>query len=172
MDDKDHVFARFKEDKPAGTARREVLTIPRRAGAPGSRVVEVVHVRSGGAVKEKPRRTDGQLRAASWEGGFPARPAIVPAAPPVELLMPAPRPAEPATHVMPAWEPAAPEPDRPEPAPVAKPAVTRAAVEPKPRRRVVDPFDAEDDGANCMRCGYAVEPAREKRGLLTCAHCG
>jgi len=55
---------------------------------------------------------------------------------------------------------------------VAKPAVTRAAVEPKPRRRVVDPFDAEDDGANCMRCGYAVEPAREKRGLLTCAHCG
>jgi hypothetical protein len=39
-------------------------------------------------------------------------------------------------------------------------------------RRVADPFDANDDGANCLRCGYAVEPARERRGLMTCAGCG
>jgi len=56
MDDKDHVFARFKDDKPASADRRETLTIPRRAGAPGSRSVEVVHVRSGGAVRDRPRQ--------------------------------------------------------------------------------------------------------------------
>jgi hypothetical protein len=39
-------------------------------------------------------------------------------------------------------------------------------------RRVADPFDADDDGANCLRCGYMVEPARERRGLMTCAACG
>lgn len=38
-------------------------------------------------------------------------------------------------------------------------------------RRVADPFDTTDDGANCMRCCYAIEAAREKRGLLTCATC-
>jgi hypothetical protein len=41
-----------------------------------------------------------------------------------------------------------------------------------PTRRVADPFNASDDGANCMRCGYAVEPAREKRGLMICSECG
>lgn len=46
MDDKDRVFARFKDDKPETSDRRELLTIPRRAGSTGSRVVEVVHVRS------------------------------------------------------------------------------------------------------------------------------
>jgi len=38
-------------------------------------------------------------------------------------------------------------------------------------RRFADPF-ADDDGANCLRCGYLVEPAREKRGLMTCSACG
>lgn len=41
----------------------------------------------------------------------------------------------------------------------------------EPARRVADPFDTADDGANCLRCGYAVEPEREARGLLTCAVC-
>ena len=76
MDDKDRVFARFKVDKPDASDRRELLTIPRRAGATGSRVVEVVHVRSGGTAKPRPQRLDTQLRAASWDGGFPAKPAI------------------------------------------------------------------------------------------------
>ena len=76
MDDKDRVFARFKDDKPEASDRRELLTIPRRAGATGSRVVEVVHVRSGGAVKDQRRRIDTHVRAASWDGGFPAKRAI------------------------------------------------------------------------------------------------
>jgi hypothetical protein len=29
-----------------------------------------------------------------------------------------------------------------------------------------------DESANSLGCGYLVEPAREKRGLLTCAACG
>jgi hypothetical protein len=40
------------------------------------------------------------------------------------------------------------------------------------RRRVADPFDIDDHGANCIRCGYAIASAREKRGLTTCAGCG
>jgi hypothetical protein len=65
---------------------------------------------------------------------------------------------------------AAPEPEAPPP-PRARRA--RVARVPAPEeRRVADPFDAEDDGANCLRCGYLVEPAREKRGLMTCAACG
>ena len=55
MDDKDHVFARFKDDKPEAANRRETLSIPRRNGASGSRSVEVVHVRSG-----HPRRVESQ----------------------------------------------------------------------------------------------------------------
>jgi hypothetical protein len=39
-------------------------------------------------------------------------------------------------------------------------------------RHFADPFADGDDGANCLRCGYLIEPAREKRGLLTCAACG
>ncbi|GGJ40401.1 hypothetical protein GCM10011320_55070 [Neoroseomonas lacus] len=232
MDDKDHVFARFKDDKPASADRRETLNIPRRAGAPGSRSVEVVHVRSGGAVRDRPQRQDQYVRAASWDGGFPTRQT-----PRASMLIEqtAPEAAEPVTHVMPAWEPAATEADvapaeepfvaprrgrgRPRKHPVGQPvaatAETAHAEEPatprrgrgrprksvaaaagaaraeepvvvsvddqgRPRkqptsartRRVANPFDASDDGANCMRCGYAIEPAREKRGLMTCSGCG
>ena len=35
-----------------------------------------------------------------------------------------------------------------------------------------DPFAADNIGTNCLRCGYLVQPARERRGLLTCATCG
>lgn len=42
----------------------------------------------------------------------------------------------------------------------------------KPARRFANPFDAGDDGANCMRCGYAIEREREKRGVMTCSECG
>jgi len=41
-----------------------------------------------------------------------------------------------------------------------------------PTRRIADPFNASDEGANCMRCGYAIEATREKRGLMTCSECG
>jgi len=35
-----------------------------------------------------------------------------------------------------------------------------------------DPFNSDDDGASCMRCGYLIESSRERRGLMTCAECG
>lgn len=176
MDDKDRVFARFKNDKPEASDRRELLTVPRRAGASGSRVVEVVHVRSGGAIKDRSRRVDTHVRAASWDGGFPAkRPVVAP------LLVDAGavEAATPTAHVMPAWEPAAAEEVPLPPLVLTQPVeVRRRRGRPRkesnsaPTRRIADPFDASDDGANCMRCGYAIEPAREKRRLLTCARCG
>ena len=207
MDDKDHVFARFKDDKTAHSDRRETLTIPRRAGALGSRSVEVVHVRSGGAVRDRPQRQDQYVRAATWDGGFPTK-QTPRASMPIEPT--APEAAEPVTHVMPAWEPAATEAHaaaaeehaavprrgrgRPRKHPVSESAAATAdAMRAKEAvvvsgldlrrlrkqtasstlpRHVADPFDTSDDGANCMRCGYAIERAREKRGLMTCSGCG
>ena len=237
MDDKDHVFACFKDDKPASAGRRETLTIPRRAGAPGTRSVEVVHVRSGGALRDRPQRQDQYVRAASWDGGFPTKQTT---RAPMPTMLAAPEAAEPVTHVMPAWEPPAAEADaapaeepfvaarrgrgRPRKLPIGLPVAAtastalaeepatprrgrgrprkqlasepaaatagtaraeKAAVLPShdqgrprkqpastPARRVADPFNASDDGANCMRCGYAIEAAREKRGLMTCSECG
>jgi hypothetical protein len=37
---------------------------------------------------------------------------------------------------------------------------------------VADPFDPSDFGANCIRCGYAIEAARDQRGMMTCSGCG
>ena len=72
MDDRDHVFARFKDDKPEPLDRRETLSIPRRNGAGGSRTVEVVHVRSGRSATNLPGRLDLRVRAESWDGRFQA----------------------------------------------------------------------------------------------------
>jgi len=178
MDDKDHVFARFKDDKPAASDRREMLSIPRRGGAMGSRAVEVVHVRSSGAPtsKSQPRRAAFTDRAATWENGFPAKPlAQLPAMVDAE----APARAEPVTHLMPMWEPTAVAAEVTLPVCDEGPAASASsAVEasqprtPKSVRRVADPFDADDDGANCMRCGYAIAPARARRKLTTCLECG
>jgi hypothetical protein len=178
MDDKDHVFARFKDDKPAASNRREMLSIPRRGGAAGSRAVEVVHMKSNGAPtrKDEPRRLAFTDRAATWEAGFPARP---PVRPPAVVDAGPPETAKPVTHVMPMWTPTAVEAEtptalRPEaPRDAVVPAIATSPPRPrKAERRVADPFDASDDSANCMRCGYAIEAAREKRGLMTCAGCG
>ena len=73
MDDKDRVFARFKDDKPEASNRRALLTIPRRAGASGSRTVKVVHVRSGRAIKDRLWRIDAYVRAASVRAGDRSR---------------------------------------------------------------------------------------------------
>jgi hypothetical protein len=165
MGEADRVFARFRDETPSATDRRELRSIPRR-GTRGNRTVEVVHVRSGAASRgPSPQRPSSvRVRAATWEDGFPARQAPQPA--------PAPQPAagapdEPTIHVMPAWEPAPAVPGEAATAPAPRP---RAPRRPE-RRRVADPFDAAEDGANCLRCGYAVEPARERRGLMTCARC-
>lgn len=176
MDDKDRVFARFEDDKPEASDRRELLTIPRRAGSTGSRVVEVVHVRSGGAMRDRPPRVAAHVRAASWDGGFPAKRSVVA---PILVEPVTVEPAAPTAHVMPAWKPAAAaEAPPPPPAEALQDGERRPRGRPRklaptaPSRRVADPFDTADEGANCMRCGYAIEPAREKRGLMTCSRCG
>ncbi|BDG70483.1 hypothetical protein [Roseomonas fluvialis] len=177
MDDIDRVFARFKDDKPEPADRRETLSIPRRNGAGGSRTVEVVHVRSTGAPASKgqPRRLTFTDRAATWENGFPARPSTQP---PAKVGAQPPTRAEPVTHVMPMWEPPPVVAKVTIPicaeAPVAAASSAAKARHPATRKAAklfADPFDASDDGANCMRCGYAVEPTRARRGLMTCSAC-
>jgi len=181
MDDIDRVFARFKDDKPEPADRRETLNIPRRSGTGGSRTVEVVHLRSGRGTTDRPQRLDPRVRAASWDGGFQAKRPVatpVPPAPVTAAAMP------PKAHVMPAWEPAgakeassapgsptmAEAPDATERRGRGRP--RKETPTPPPGRRIADPFDASDSGANCMRCGYAIEPTRERRGRITCRACG
>ncbi len=182
MDDIDRVFARFKDDKPEPADRRETLNVPRRNGTGGSRTVEVVHLRSGRGTTDRPQRLDPRLRAESWEGGFQARRPVAMPASPAPVAAAAAK--TPTTHVMPAWEPAAAReasaaPGSPDVADAPDDAARRGRGRPRkeasaapPARHVADPFDAGDDGANCMRCGYAIEPRRERRGLMTCAACG
>jgi hypothetical protein len=176
--DKDHVFSRFQDGPSASTERREQRIIPRRGGALGSQVVEVVHVRSGGALradKKPPSRTGFGVRAATWEDGFPTREAVRDSAP---TDLPKTTPAQQNAHVMPMWERrGTPEESRPSdraPARSAKRATASTNVLRKStaQRRVADPFDAHDDGANCLRCGYVIEPERDRRDLMTCAACG
>lgn len=173
MSEEDRVFARFRGKKPIAGGKRETLNVPRRGATGGSRVVEVVHVRGAGGAK--PRPPAASRRAETWQDGFQARPAPkLPEAPP-------PAPAEtpaPTVHVMPMWAPAPQPPAQPPPAeppsrPVRAPRAARRPAGLRPTgRRVADPFDMADEGANCLRCGYLVEPARERRGLHTCAACG
>jgi hypothetical protein len=176
MNDKDHVFARFKDDTAASAERHERLTMPGRGAGSSSRSVEVVHVRTraASAPPDRTRQMDRQVRAASWDDGFPATPAIPPTSvDPDQVKAP-----KPVTHLMPAWEPAEAKPEvvtstRTQAAAAVPPPVVAAKRRKtnKPARRVADPFDAADDGANCLRCGYVVEPVREKRGLRTCTGC-
>ena len=52
---------------------------------------------------------------------------------------------------------------------VAKP--ERPEKRPASTRRVfADPFAADDSGTNCIRCGYLVSPAREKRAWFKKCH--
>jgi hypothetical protein len=159
--------------------KRHIVTAPRRSG-PGagkSRVVEVVHIRRDGAQpsSEQPRSVAWNVRVETWPDGFQAKPAQP--LPPQYVEPVAPEPAQPVVHVMPAWEPSAPPEDIPavvhvmprwEPLP---PRTPKAKAPKEAARRFADPFAEGEDGANCLRCGYLVEPARERRGLLTCAAC-
>jgi hypothetical protein len=149
--------------------KRHIISAPRRSG-PGAgkgRVVEVVHVWRDGArpVEDQPPPAPWNLRAEPWPEDLRAEPA------------------SPVVHVMPMWEPSPPQP---------APNVTRSDEMPaeaamdrrrRPRslkgktpkgaaRHFADPFVDDDSGANCLRCGYLVEPARARRGLLTCSSCG
>jgi hypothetical protein len=168
---------------PSGE-KRLILSAPRRGGLGGGkgRVVEVVHVRRDRSRPPEagPHPAGWSVRAETWPEGFPAKPAQPP--PPQESPPVVPESAPPAVHVMPMWEPSAPQSAPPAATPDAVPGARARAVQHRPRppkakaakgaaRHFADPF-AEGDGANCLRCGYLVEPARERRGLLTCSKCG
>ena len=180
MSEADRVFARMvpSEPHPAPEDRQYLHIAPRKRGpdAGQGRVVEVIHRRSdrsAEAPREGSRSGRSSAHAETWPDGFQARSAPMP--PAAEPPAAAPEPA-PVVHVMPGWEPLLPPVEA-----QAPPAVVPAAAAPPPRkaepkaprgRAFADPYASEDTGANCMRCGYLVEPAREKRGLMTCASCG
>jgi hypothetical protein len=173
MSEADRVFARMTPPgSPSAPESKELLHISaqRRGTTTGqSRVVEVVHRRSDRSANA-PRQERSSAHAASWPEGFPARSAPVP--PPLEAPAAAPDPAPPVGHVMLGWEPLLLL-IKPEAAPAAQQRQPTTPAARKPRERAfADPFAAEDTGANCFRCGYLVETAREEWGLMTCASCG
>jgi hypothetical protein len=187
MSEVDRIFPARKgqETKPQTAEKRFILSPPRRGGPAGGkgRVVEVVHVRRDGAkpAEARPRPAPWSVRAETWPEGFRAKTVSPPQPATIEPV--APEPASPMVHVMPVWEPPAPQPALPVIMPPEPPIETVPVERRRPRtpkaktpepaaRRFADPFADSDDGTNCLRCGYLVEPAREKRGLLTCSTCG
>jgi hypothetical protein len=179
MSEADRVFARMTTpgSHPASEDTQLLHITSRRRGAVAgqSRTVEVVHRRSdrGTTSSDAALPPTSSAHAATWPEGFPARPAPIP--PPVDSPGAIPEPASAQVgHVVSGWKPllAPLQPDEPATKPTASPRHLPHAVTPKAERRFADPFLAEDTGANCFRCGYLVEPARESRGLMTCAGCG
>ncbi len=183
MSEADRVFPRHKEQgaQPSSGEKRHILSAPRRGslGSGKSRVVEVVHVQRGRAepTKHRQRPAPCNVRAETWAEGFRAKSATP--YPQHEIPPAAAEPAEPTVHVMAMWEPTPQQPAQP----VEPPVEAAIAEDRKPRfskprtpkvtvRHFADPFTDDDSGANCIRCGYLVEPGREKRGLWTCSKCG
>ena len=182
--DRDFPARKGQGSQTLTSEKRHILSAPRRSG-PGagkSRVVEVVHVR-----RERSQAVENQSRPAPWSVPAEARSESL-RAEPAQLLPPqamqpvAPDPTPPVVHVMPMWTPSPPQPVPPVSQSDEEPVRTAVTKQRKPRiaktptakaavRRFADPF-SEEDGANCLRCGYLVQPARERRGLLTCATCG
>jgi hypothetical protein len=186
MSEADRVFP-HQEKQAAQTSsdeRRLIITPPRKGGFGGgkSRVVEVVHVQRGRSkpTNARSRPAPSNVRAETWPEGFRAK--SPPPLPQRDIQPVAPEPAQPTVHVMAMWEPSAQESERLVTTP-DEPLVGTVAVEHrKPRtskpnaptatvRHFADPFAGDDDGANCIRCGYLVEQARERRGLMTCSQC-
>lgn len=173
MADIDHVFARFHDNHVSSPhPQRELLSIPRKGSSNSSRTVEVVHVRSGLLTKSEQRPKPASAREAARFDEFPAKRDHGLAQ--AEAAAPPKMPQQPTVHIMPMWQPSETE--------ATADASTVAKAEdqlrvrgrgrpPKASSSSADPFNADDDGANCMRCGYVVEAAREKRGMMTCAKC-
>lgn len=178
MSEADRVFARMTTPGALPSPEdKQFLHVPSRrrgAGVGQSRVVEVVHRRSGH--KAPPAEP---AHAATWPERFQSRSAPTLPLPEDPGATPAPTP--PVAHLMPGWKPLLPPLQPVEPA-----AKIPAASQPRPRiakpeqpenqpksakRAFADPFAADDSGTNCIRCGYLVSPAREKRGLMTCMRC-
>jgi len=166
MSEADRVFSRMTTpgSLPAPEDKQFLHVTSRRRGAvPGqSRVVEVVHRRLGHAAP-------------------PEEQAPAPALPPVEDPAATPVLAAPVGHLMPGWERRLPPLQPAEPVAKSPVDVRRRPRAARPdqldapsasaRRGFADPFAVDDTGANCIRCGYLVSPARERRGLLTCLRC-
>ena len=177
MSDIDRVFARLGGGQGVPATEHETRRIPRKGRSQGAHVVEVVRLQGRGTSlgqDQQPRR-DITVRAASWEDGFPAKPSN--SAPAAEAMKPAQEPAQVIGHVIePKWLLAR----EAETSGVGASRTPRQAKTSRPPRkstasagrRIADPLDPDDDGANCMRCGYLVEPERERRGLMICARCG
>lgn len=187
MSEADRVFpARRGQEPQAAVSERRLIVSPPRKGSSGvgrSRVIEVVQVRRDrtGPPEGRQRPAGWNLRAETWPDGFSAKPAQ--SLPPHDIQPVVPEPVPPTVHVMPMWEPAPQQPAQPMSEPGEPPVETSLDGQRRPRipkvrgptapaRRFADPFADRDGGANCMRCGYLVEPAREKRGQLTCSACG
>jgi len=171
MSEIDDVFANFRDEKSPFTDRRETRSITSVAPAPAG------PSKSTARHPEQPRQSSFGVRAATWDDGFPARQAPQrPAAPQPPVSVPV----EPTFHIMPARSPSVPAAEAAPVVPDPNPVIANRRGRGRPRkqtaeapiRRFADPFDANDDGANCLRCGYAIHPARERRGLMTCAGCG
>ena len=143
-------------------------------------MVEVVHVRRNRSCPTEDYPGPASQHAETWPEELQAKPTQ--SLLPQDIQPIAPEPASPIVHVMPMWAAFQPQPAPPLPKPdeVAGGAgmarqrrrrVPEASVSKEAVRRFADPF-SDEDGANCIRCGYLVEPAREKRGLMTCSVCG
>jgi hypothetical protein len=184
MTEADRVFAGIKggASQSTGSEQRIIQRRSRQDGVSRSqtRVVEVVHVRHGAK-----RPADDQSRLTGPDVGAEAGsddvdtmatnhvPDLTQAA--------AAEPQQPVAHVMPMWEPRTAEvplvastDDMPIPAPVPAKRTRRTKTRSEPgaaARRYADPFANDDSGTNCLRCGYLVEPVRERHGWLTCAEC-
>jgi hypothetical protein len=178
MSEADRVFSRMTTpgSLPAPEDKQFLHVTSRRRGAVAgqSRVVEVVHRRSGHtAPLAEPAHT------APWpeESQRRSAPALTPAEDPTAPPLPVP----PVGHLMPGWEPLLPPLQ-----PAEQAAQVPAGVRPQPRvaeperregqpvstrRAFADPFAADDTGTNCIRCGHLISPARERRGLTTCMQC-
>jgi hypothetical protein len=187
MSKADRVFSARKGQGPQApyAEKRHILSAPRRGGAGlgMGRVVEVVHVRRDGSrpMENHSGPAPWSVRAETWPEGFRVKPAQ-----PLQLRDSQPvasEPTQPAVHVMPVWQPSWPQPAPTEATPAEpdieasmrkrrKPRASKPHAAKETTRHFADPFADGDDGANCLCCGYLVEPAREKRGLLTCAACG
>lgn len=183
MSEADRVFPRnrFAGTRPSSEDKQLLQIASRRGGTGSSRIVEVVHLRTSRA---KPASADVQRQplthlthAETWPEGFHARSA--PMAAPATPGDPVPQ----VGHPVPGWEPLLPplQPPTTSIAPVVE--VTAATGRTKrlaapdsealkrAPRRFADPFDPEDTGSNCIRCGYLIETAAERTGLIICSQC-
>lgn len=180
MSEIDDIFARLGGGPLTRSDERNRRDVPRRGKAGGNRVVEVVHLAAGrpGVRAAATRRTEPGVRAQTWDDGFPMRSA--PPSSPLKQPEVAKAP-EPVGHVITRSEPvaqvvantpAAPEPVEIQPDPVDQPIARSAGSLIRQKARpAADPFDPDDNRANCLRCGYAVETGRDRRGFMTCEGC-